>query len=397
VAHRSTSSGVGSSATPSVPAPAGVQAGDIIIVKVNIDAVSAAFDPVDLPTGFTEFDEFDTTFDGQTHWIGWKRTTGADTGSYTFGSVGTAGDWVAIASAYSGRHATNPPVISTRATGNATSSPASVAANGVTAVLGDDLEWVSSADVNANGSGNGNTPPSTFTEPTNGDVENAWANLGCAYKENVSAGATGTITGQFAFTAATDWVAWLVRIPAAATGTNATVNAVPAQSTGSAPAATVSAVTATSVVAVPALSAGSAPAAAIRAGVTVTAAPATSAGTAPPANQTISLTVNAPALMSLGSAPIATVSGGGTGATVTAVTAASAGSAPVASLQSAVTVTAVLADSVGSAPAGTVTQGSAVFGVPAFSSGQAPRPTVTPAPPGGSPGTIAVTFAEDTS
>lgn len=180
-------------------------------------------------------------------------------------------------------------------------------------------------------------------------------------------------------------------------GTGATVNAVPALSAGSAPAAVVSAGgTSATVTAVPALSAGTAPVAAVRAGATVTAVAAVSAGSAPPANQIISIVVDAPAVISLGSAPAAAVTAGGTGATVNAVPALSAGSAPVATVQAGVSVTAVTALSAGSAPAAAATQGVTVTGVPAVSTGQAPRPTISPAPVGGA-GTaqLAATFAED--
>jgi hypothetical protein len=244
VAYRDSTTNSGSSATPSVAVPAGVQAGDIVIVAVGIDATAAAFDPADLPTGFTELAETDITLDGHTGWVGWKRLSGADAGSYTFGNVGASGDWVCQAIALSGRHATNPPVASATATGSDTTSadPAAIAANGVTAVTGDDLVWVSVPDVNASGTGNGHTPPASFTEAE--DAENLWANLSIAYRENVAAGATGTVTGSFAFTASTGWATWLVRVPAAPVAVDATVTGVPIDGTGSLPAPAASGTTA---------------------------------------------------------------------------------------------------------------------------------------------------------
>lgn len=218
MAYRDSTNATGNSDTPSVTVPAGVTAGDIVIIAVGFDLQAAAFDPADLPSGFTELSETDITADGHTAWVGWKRLTGADAGTYTFGSVGTAADWVCQAFAFSGRHATNPPVISADSVQNTPQSPpVTVTANGVTAVLGDDLLWISAPDVTSSGSGNGHTPPATYTEAEDGEL--AWANLSGAYKENVSAGATGTVAGTFAMSADTaGWAAWLIRIPLADAG-----------------------------------------------------------------------------------------------------------------------------------------------------------------------------------
>ena len=192
--------------------------GDIVILFCAIDAQAAAFDPADLPSSFTELIETDITADGHTAWVGWKRLTGADSGSYTFGDVGATADWVCQAFAFSGRHATNPPVASTVNVQNTPqSSPVTVSANGVTAVDGDDLWWGSAPDVTSSGAGNGHTAPTGYTEAE--DSENAWANLSGAYKENVSAGATGTVSGTFALSQdSAGWAAFLIRIPLADAG-----------------------------------------------------------------------------------------------------------------------------------------------------------------------------------
>ncbi len=215
MAYRDSTSATGNSATPSVAVPAGVAADDIVIIAISYDLTAAAVDPADLPTGFTELAETDITADGHTAWVGWKRLTGADAGSYTFGSLGSAADWVCQAFAFSGRHTTNPPVVSTTAVQNtAQSPPVTITANGVTAVAGDDLLWVSVPDVTSSGSGNGHTAPASYTEAE--DAELAWSNLSGAYRLNVSAGATGTVAGTFAMSADTaGWAAWLIRIPEA--------------------------------------------------------------------------------------------------------------------------------------------------------------------------------------
>lgn len=188
-----------------------------MILAATIDSGTAAFDVADWPSGFTELAETKVTFDGQTCAVGWKRLSGADAGSYTFGNIGASADWLAQAFAFSGRHATDPPVVSaTAAVNTSAASPMTVTANGVTAVAGDDLLWILAPDVNASGAGNGTTPPAGYTETQ--DAENLWVNLSGAYKENVSAGATGTVSGTFAHTSNAGYAAWLVRVPVSGGG-----------------------------------------------------------------------------------------------------------------------------------------------------------------------------------
>jgi len=218
MAYRDSTTNSGNSATPSVTVPAGAASGDIAIVAINMDNAANAVDPADLPAGFVELSEGDNTTDGQTSWVGWKRLSGADAGSYTFGSLGAVADWVCQCILFSGRHATDPPVVSAIATNNTNNiTGTAVTANGVTALDGDDLVWVCSPDVTNASAGNGATPPASYVEAE--DAELTWANLAMAYRENVSAGATGTVSGSFAVTATGfGYTAWLVRIPVAAAG-----------------------------------------------------------------------------------------------------------------------------------------------------------------------------------
>jgi hypothetical protein len=225
MAYHDSTSNTGQSPTPSVAVPNGggaapLQADDIVILVCTIDNSAAAFDTADWPTGFTELAEAGVAaHDGQRAAVGWKRLTGADTGTYTFGSLGGGTPWfVCQAFAFRGRHTTNPPVVSSNATNTgANASPVTITANGVTAVTGDDLLWISAPDVDALNIGNGHTAPSTYTEAEDGEA--GFSNLSGAYKNNVAAGATGTVSGTFALTSgAADWIAWLVRIPAAASG-----------------------------------------------------------------------------------------------------------------------------------------------------------------------------------
>lgn len=228
MAYHDSTTANGANQTPSVAVPnAGgaspLAADDIVILVASTDSADADFQTADWPTGFTELAEATHAAgapDGHSMAIGWKRLTGADTGSYTFGNIGggAAPDWVCQAFAFRGRHTTNPPVISTTAQNtSANASPVSVTANGVTALDGDDLLMISAPDVDADGIGNLHAPPTDYIERE--DSERAWTNLAGFTRENVAAGATGNITATFSLTSGgSGWVAWLVRIPVADAG-----------------------------------------------------------------------------------------------------------------------------------------------------------------------------------
>jgi|GEM_PF-2898654 len=205
----------GFSTSPICTVPTGVAANDIVIMTATVE-VGAAFDPVDLPTDFTEIQENDVTADGQTMWLGWKRLTGADSGSYTFGSVTDGGsnrEWICQAYAFTGRDTTNDPVSTANVSNTLNSDPVTVTATGVTALNGDDLLWISAPDVNSANVGDGHSAvPANFTELE--DVENVWSNLAGANRDNVSAGATGNLSGTFELASnQAGWAAYLVRVP----------------------------------------------------------------------------------------------------------------------------------------------------------------------------------------
>jgi hypothetical protein len=164
------------------------------------------------PAGFNVFTEVEVTLDGQTISCGWKRLTAADSGSYTITSD-SALDWVCQAAAFSGRDGQLPPVISANATSNsANASPVSVTANGVTAVTGDDLCWIGALDRSIDGGTVTFAPPTDYTERQ--DTLNGWSAQSIATRDNVSAGATGSITGTATLSTGTaGWASWLVRIP----------------------------------------------------------------------------------------------------------------------------------------------------------------------------------------
>ena len=216
-AYRDSTVGTGSSATPACAVPASVAANDIVVLIAAIDSSDAVFDTTDFPTSFTRFGDYNITADGQSVGVGWKRLTGSDTGTYTFGDVGGSGDWVCFAFAFSGRHTTDPPVLTSAIQNTAQASPASVNATGVTAVEGDDMLMLSAPDTQGSGASPGHTTPTNYLEKE--DTDNAWTMAGGFTRDNVTAGATGTITATAdSGTEPMGWAAYLVRIPLASVG-----------------------------------------------------------------------------------------------------------------------------------------------------------------------------------
>lgn len=232
MAYHDSTTANGNDSAPTVAVPNGggaspLAADDIVLLILTYDNSGGAVDAGEMPTGFTELAEVDNSLDGQTTWIGWKRLTGADTGNYAFtngissdGTAAQVNNWALCAIAFRGRDTTNPPVQSSNASSNASNaSPVTITANGVTAVDGDDLCWLAAADVNASGIANVFTAPSSPAFTSQETAENGFSFAMVASRDNVSAGATGTIAGTLTLTSgATGWVAWTVRIPAAAGG-----------------------------------------------------------------------------------------------------------------------------------------------------------------------------------
>lgn len=216
--------GTGTSAIPSCGVPASVAANDITFLFASIDELTASFTGK-WPTGFTQLlDSNGLTFDGQRIGIAWKRTTGADSGTYTLTShpgVGTQ-TWVMRAIALSGRHTTNPPVLGTvtlNNTGNA--KPVTATHPAVTAVLGDDILSVCFSDLLASTTGQAWTKPTAHTAQISSPDSAGWSIIGVGSLANVAAGSTGAPTSSFTWTTGgtggSGWAAALIRVPASST------------------------------------------------------------------------------------------------------------------------------------------------------------------------------------
>lgn len=218
MAYRSSSiNGANTSTAPTVAVPSGVATNDIILLLCGFDQPTATFSGK-WPSGFTQLDEQTISApDGQQVGIAWKRTTGADSGSYTLtaspSNNAASRDWVLIAAAFSGRDVVQTPVASTAAVNTtANTSPVTVTANGLTAVAGDDLAWLCGPDMSG-------AETTVFTAPTSYTLQQTtdqgFTTAAAATRDNVSAGATGSVSGSFTLSAGdAGWAVWLVRMQA---------------------------------------------------------------------------------------------------------------------------------------------------------------------------------------
>jgi hypothetical protein len=203
----------GNGTSVSIAKPSGVAAGDIVIFLVSTDVSGKTSST---PTGFTAFsDNGQASPDGHSNFAFWRRFDGGEGATIDCTIGGGGDDWTADAIAFSGRHASNDPVAAlTTPNTSANSSPVSVALTGVTAVDGDDIVAWSSLDKTSSAVSWTQTPPTNYTEATDGNLN--WVAASLAYRENVSAGATGSLT----FTATggggqSGYAGYVIRIPAA--------------------------------------------------------------------------------------------------------------------------------------------------------------------------------------
>lgn len=200
-------------------APAGFVANDILILVLSSDANSSTASP---PSGFTQLAKDTwTTPDGQVAVIWWKRAVGSDSLTVT-GMISNASKLLRCF-AWSGRHTTNPPVISTSALNQSSNaSPTTLTANGVTALSGDDLFWLGALDVTVASATNTFIQPTGYTsQGSSVDTADNFDVIAAATKDNVAAGATGTVSGTLTHSGSAGWDAYVIRIPSAGGGASA--------------------------------------------------------------------------------------------------------------------------------------------------------------------------------
>lgn len=210
----STTNGATSGTTSSVAVPAGVVANTLVVLSLSRDSTTAFGT---WPAGFTEFlNDTLTVVDTQRVGAAWKRATAPESGTYTCGAAPGANDWVMQAIAFSGRDTVNPPVLlSTKSdAANAIGAGLAITAPSQTALGADDLLFLCLPDTSVADGTVATTPPSGYTEAEDQEANFGYAEM--AYKENVAAGATGTISGTLTASGGNaGYIAVHIRIPAA--------------------------------------------------------------------------------------------------------------------------------------------------------------------------------------
>lgn len=231
MAYRSSTQGAGATvAAVSTNVPAGIANNDIAILIISFDYNEAGSGAATFtyPTGFTEIVHVSNGApDGNTVAIAWKRCDGTESGSFTVTASAGAQSANAkglICGLWSGRDTGNPPVAGTWTEdtngGSGYTSPMTSTAVSVTALLGDDIAYISSPDTNNAPIGTSFTAPGSFTAREDQLNAEDWVNNELCTEDNVSAGATGTVAGVFTFSGANvaSRNVGLIRIPAAASG-----------------------------------------------------------------------------------------------------------------------------------------------------------------------------------
>lgn len=172
---------------------AGVAENDILILRYAQDSAGGT---ITWPSGFTPFTQNDLSGpDGQTIGCAWKRATASEPANYTTTSTSGGASIAQSLAAYSGRSTTLPPVavLTTNTTANGPTTFNAVL-TGVTALTGDDIDAGVMTDTTGT-STSSFTPPGSYTEYADAyDSSNFWAHLTAAYRANVSAGDTGSLT-----------------------------------------------------------------------------------------------------------------------------------------------------------------------------------------------------------
>lgn len=187
------------STTAAVPVPAGVAANDVILVHLYKDVS----DTVTPPAGFTEITPAASVTAPFNHHLFWKRASGADTGTYSFGWTGSVLWRAAIATSYRGCVTSGSPIDVSNSAARS-SSGATTPAVSVTTTGNDRLLVWCGADLNPAGTGVW-TAPTGYRQRTTGTV-----NLNVATRYHKTAGTSGSVTG--ASTSGDQETAWLVAL-----------------------------------------------------------------------------------------------------------------------------------------------------------------------------------------
>lgn len=209
MAFRSAAATVGAGHTTSINLPAGIQAGDSILIGCSADtsggnwSTSTLGGGVGLLAGPT-----DINFDGQTIALyGGVYTSGAI--SFTVTSGG--GDFCYYAICFSGRATSTPFAL--QETTPVTTPTTSISLTGVTAASGDDIAAFFMLDT---GGGTVTQSGYNFSLTEQIDTGQGFTMAAVATRDNVSSGATGNLTSTASD--ATAFGGWVVRVASSGGG-----------------------------------------------------------------------------------------------------------------------------------------------------------------------------------
>jgi hypothetical protein len=199
----------------------GIQNGDIVLFFMNANTASGTLTQ---PTGFSAVPGISQNIISNTVSMVWYKVAGASEPS-TYTATSSASDiHTGEVRVYSGRNTASPfTAVATTAEAFLT-SPGSIALTGVTAALGDDVVWLV-----GNASGSGVATPA-LTNPSGFANQNIFYDatafsppiLSCD-SVNVSAGATGTLTGTETWSPLAAYGGYVLSLAKAAASVNGVV------------------------------------------------------------------------------------------------------------------------------------------------------------------------------
>jgi hypothetical protein len=195
--------------------PTGTAEGDIVLILCVADDNHVVTDAAD---GFTVGGRIATGGSYAVQWL-WKVAGASEPANYTITQDFNAAK-TCVAMAFSGRNTSSPITASASTTlSSASASPVSVALGGVTAAEGDDIIHFGMIRPTTGGDTWGSAPPTNFDERA--EDPRAFRSAFINTRDNVSAGATGTITGTATIVSGTDtgaFAGWVIAIAQAAAG-----------------------------------------------------------------------------------------------------------------------------------------------------------------------------------
>jgi hypothetical protein len=167
-----------------------ISASNFLLVVVNADFSGDTFTP---PSGWTAGTQVDIGYDGQSTRYWYKENASGSEASESW-SCNASADQIWNAAVLTGRATSSALDFATTTTKNESgvSSPAVIGLTSGTATSGSDVVAFCVLDTGDNGAGWSFTAPALYTETS--DTSFGWSSMGSAKKENVSAGALGTLS-----------------------------------------------------------------------------------------------------------------------------------------------------------------------------------------------------------